>query len=122
MIEPDSATRRAVVKSECHNVNPVAAQARPARVPAPKRKIEYNRYGEEDDKGRQDSESSFRVKSAEVLANRQRLHLQEAISNEKTREREEYPKADPTKQNIGRPTNVVIGENQNHTDATQAIE
>ncbi len=122
MIEPDGATRRAVVESECHNVNPVAAQVGSARVPGPKRKIECNRYGEEDDKGRQDSESSSCVKSAEVLADRQRLHLQKAIGNEITGEREEYPQANPTKQNIGRPTNVVIGENQNHAYATQAIE
>ena len=116
MIEPDSATGRAVVESECHNVNPVAAQIGSARVPGPKGKIERNRYGEEDDKGRQDSESSSRVKSAEVLADRQRLRLQKAIGNEITREREEYPQSNPTKQNIGRPTNEVMGKNQNNTD------
>ena len=75
MIEPDSVARWAKVKSKSHDVNPVATQAWRTWVPAPKRKVERNRYREEDDKGREDSESPFGIESAEVLADWQSPHL-----------------------------------------------
>ncbi len=122
MIEPEAAWLGAMVKRECYNINPEVAQGRMARVLAAKHKIEPDRYREEDDKGRQDSESSFHVESAKILADRQCLHLQQAVCNEITGEREKYPQPNPAKQNVELQTNEVIGENQNHTDAAQAIE
>ncbi len=122
MIKPDSVARRVEVKSERYNVNPVATQAWRAWVPAPKYKVERNRYREEDNKARQDSESSFGIESAEVLADWQSPHLQKAIGNEITGEGEKYPQPNPTKQNIREWVNEVTGKDQDHTNATQAIE
>ena len=100
MAEPIAGRRRVVVESERHNINPVSTQVRIASEPARKCKIECDRYGEEEEKGREDSEGSFRVESAEVLADRQRLYLQKAIGNEVTGERKKYPQSYPTKQNV----------------------
>src|SRR6266516_2474993 len=123
MSKPITTRRRVMVKSECYNVNPVALQ-----VPVDsehlsrKYKIECHSYGEKDHKSRQDSESSFHVESAKILADRQCLHLEEAVSNEKTGEREKYPKPNPAKKNVVIRKNEMINKNQNHTYAAQTVE
>ena|SRR5438034_3727168 len=109
-----------MVESECYNVNPVATQGR--LTLGPKDKIEHDRYAEEENKGWQNPESSFCVESAEVLTNRQRLHLEEAVSNEITGEREKYPKPNPAKKNVVIRINEVMSENQNQPYAAQAVE
>src|ERR1700675_3149969 len=117
MSEPHTARLRVAVESECYNVNPVATQGRTTRDFAPKDKIECDRYADEDDKGRQDSEGSFRVESAKVLADRQCLHFQKPIGNEIAGEREKYPYSYPPKQSVVRRINVMLDENQSHSDA-----
>ena len=109
-----------MVESECHNVNPVATQGR--LTLGPKDKIERDRYAEEDNKGWQNPESSFHIEAAKVLTDRQCLHLEEAVSNEKTGEREKYPKPNPAKKNIVIRINEMISENQNHTYTAQTVE
>ena len=122
MIEPEPPRRGVMIKSKCHDINPEATQRRMARIPGPIDKIEAHRYAEEDDKSWQDAESSFQVKSAKVLANRQRFHFQKTVGNEKTREGKKDPEPNPSKKDVVVRINEVIGENQGQTDATQSIE
>lgn len=120
MSKPVTTRGRVMVESECYNVNPVATQGR--IILGPKDKIERDRYAEEDNKGWQNPESSFHIEAAKVLTDRQCLHLEEAVSNEKTGEREKYPKPNPAKKNVVIRINEMISENQNHTYTAQTVE
>jgi len=116
VIEPGHPWLGVVIESKCNDVNPEVTQRRITL--GPKDKIERDRYTEEDNKSWQNPESSFCVEPAEVLANRQRLHLQKAVGNEITGQSEKDPQPNPAKTNI----TEVIRKNQNHTDPAQTIE
>ena len=65
-----------MIECECYNIEPVAAQVRIAsEALAGKDKIESDRYAEENDKGRENAESSLHVETTNVLADRQTFHL-----------------------------------------------
>src|SRR5438094_9162113 len=122
MSKPITTRRRVMVKSECYNVNPVALQVPvDSEHVSRKHKIERHSYREKDHKSRQDSESSFDVESTKILTDRQCLHLDEAVSNEKSRARENYTKPNRAKKNVAIRINELISEDQSHTYAAQTV-